>query len=182
MEDGEEAVVRYWQDSVTNIVQQYRLECPNGFKRTYVYTHLPRNFRTNTMLAGLCNLCDDFGHSNFDALCSHAQEVSNLEGSTCSVDHAGIVKILQGYQTFLKRQFSKAAERHSTCKELCMGHAFGTCQEEHPAHCGDITAFYDVCGTLSLAMGQSNDLAQRVKLEAKMADAVSTHWEYLGHL
>lgn len=30
--------------------------------------------------------------------------------------------------------------------------------------------------------GQSNDQAQRVKLEAKMADAVSTHWEYLGHL
>ena len=98
------------------------------------------------------------------------------------MDHAGIVTILRGYQTFLKRQFSKAAERHSTCKELCMSHAFGTCQEEHPDHCGDITAFYDVCETLSLAIGQSRDQAQRVKLEAKMADAVSTHWEYLGHL
>lgn len=178
--DGEETAVRYWQDSIKNIVQQYCLECPNGVKRTYVYTHLPRNFRMNTMLAGLCNLCDDFGHSNFDALCSIAQDVSSLQGST--VDHAGVEKIFRGHQTFLKRKFSKSAERHSTCKELCMSHAFGSCPEEHPDHCGDITAFYDACETLSLALEQCSDQVERVKLEQKLADTVSTHGEYLGHL
>ena len=37
-------------------------------KRTHVYTHLPCNFHKSTMLAGLCNLCDDFGHANLCAL------------------------------------------------------------------------------------------------------------------
>lgn len=44
MVDGEVTAVRYWQDSIKNIVQQYRLECPNGVKRTYVYTHLPHEY------------------------------------------------------------------------------------------------------------------------------------------
>ena len=54
--NGKETSVRYWQDSLKNIVQQYMLENPNGVKRIFIYTHLPKNFRTNTMLAGLCNL------------------------------------------------------------------------------------------------------------------------------
>ena len=60
----EETAVRYWQDTVKGLVSQYLLEFPNGVKRTYIYTHLPVNFRMNTMLAGLWNLCHDFGHSN----------------------------------------------------------------------------------------------------------------------
>ena len=41
--DGEESAVRYWQDSIKGVVQHYLLHCPNDVKRTYVYTHLPRN-------------------------------------------------------------------------------------------------------------------------------------------
>ena len=73
----EETAVRYWQDTVKGLVNQYLLEFPNGVKRTYIYTHLPINFRVNTMLAGLCNLCNDFGHSNFDELCELIIEVSS---------------------------------------------------------------------------------------------------------
>jgi len=39
-------------------------------KRTYIYTHLPTNFHMNTTLAGLSNICDDFGYSNFNELCT----------------------------------------------------------------------------------------------------------------
>ena len=38
MVEGKETAVRYWQDSLKNIVQQYLLENPNGVKRTYIYT------------------------------------------------------------------------------------------------------------------------------------------------
>ena len=48
MVNGTETAVRYWQDSLKNVVQQYLLENPNGIKRTYIYTHLPQNFRMNT--------------------------------------------------------------------------------------------------------------------------------------
>ena len=58
--EGEETAVRYWQDTVKGLINQYLLEFPNGVKRTYIYTHLPTNFRMNTMLAGLCNICNDF--------------------------------------------------------------------------------------------------------------------------
>ncbi|XP_044164132.1 uncharacterized protein LOC122948377 [Acropora millepora] len=175
MVDGEETAVRYWQDSVKNIVQQYRLECPNGVKRTYVYTHLPRNFCMSTMLAGLCNLCDDFGHSNFDAMCSITHTVSQVE--TITVDCHCVVKSLRAYQTFL----AKSSERHSTCKELCMSHAFGSCTEEHPDQCAEVTNFYDACKTVSSAIELCAP-SLRVKLQEKLADTVSTHWEYVGHL
>ena len=64
--DGQETPIRYWKDSVKELVNQYLLEYPNGVKRTYIYTYLPSYFRYNTKLAGLCNLCDEFGYSNFE--------------------------------------------------------------------------------------------------------------------
>lgn len=57
---GEECPVRYWQDSIKQLVKQYLLEFPNGVKRSYIYAHMPKNYRSNTLLAGLCNLCEDF--------------------------------------------------------------------------------------------------------------------------
>ena len=55
-----------YQDSVKELVNQYLLEFPYGVKRTYNYTHVPPNFHYDTMLAGLCNWRDEFGHSNYD--------------------------------------------------------------------------------------------------------------------
>ena len=57
--DGEETPVRYWKDNVKELVNQQLLEFPNGVKRTYIYMHLP---------AGLCNICDECGHSCFEKL------------------------------------------------------------------------------------------------------------------
>ena len=68
--DGQETPIRYRKDSVKELVNQYLLEYPNGVKRTYIYTHLPSYFRYNIMLAGLCNLCDEFGYSNFEKFAS----------------------------------------------------------------------------------------------------------------
>ena len=90
----EETAVRYWQDTVTGLVSHYLLEFPNGVKGTYISTHLPVNFRTNT-LARLCNLCDDFGHSNFDELCELITKVS----SKCSgLNASALIKDVRKYQ------------------------------------------------------------------------------------
>ena len=64
--NNEECPVRYWQDSIKSLIQQYLMEFPGGVKRTYIYSHIPKNFRQNSMLAGLCNLCEDYGYSNFE--------------------------------------------------------------------------------------------------------------------
>ena len=45
MVSGEETAVRYWQDSIESVIKQYQLEFPNGVKRSYIYSHLPKNFR-----------------------------------------------------------------------------------------------------------------------------------------
>ena len=39
----------------------------------------------NTMLTGLCNLCDDYGHTNFDLVCELFREIENLGGETTNV-------------------------------------------------------------------------------------------------
>lgn len=97
MVEGEETAVRYWQDTIKGLVDQYLLEFPNGVKRTYIYTHLPTNFRMDTMLAGSCNLCDDF-----DELCSFIQEVSSM----CpGLNASSLIKDVRVYQKFLKPSF-----------------------------------------------------------------------------
>ena len=111
--DGQETPIRYWKDSVKELVNQYLLEYPNG---TYIYTHLPSYFRYNTMLAGLCNLCDEFGYSNFEKLASF---LANVETATNVSMKEMRTKILQ-HQRYMKTQFPKQAERHSPCLELCM--------------------------------------------------------------
>ena len=75
---GEETAVRYWQDIIKSLVNQYLLEFPNGVKSTYKYTHLPTNFGMNSMLGGLCNICDDFEYSDFDDLCTFIDEICSL--------------------------------------------------------------------------------------------------------
>jgi len=181
--DSKETAVRYWQDSIKNIVQQYLLENPNGVKRTYIYTHLPQNFRSNTMLAGLCNLCDDFGHSNFDEMCKLVHEIANLgDGESNSFDPTSLAKELRNYQPFLKTKYSKLVERHSTCLELCLNHAFGTCSEEHPDSLQEVTQFYQACDKLSTSLQNSANSIARDKLEKKLAESISTQWSYVSHL
>ena len=81
--------------TLKGLINQYLLEFPNGVKRTYIYTHLPTNFRMNTMLAGLCNICNDFGHSNFDELCTFIEELcSHSPGHNGSA----LVKDVRRYQ------------------------------------------------------------------------------------
>lgn len=181
--DGKETAVRYWQDSIKNIVQQYHLENPNGIKRTYIYTHLHQNFRSNTMLAGLCNLCDDFGHSNFDEMCKLVQEITHLgDGESNSFDPTSLAKELRNYQAFLKTKYSKLVEWHSTCLELCLNHAFGTCSEEHPDSLQEVTQFYQACDKLSTSLQNSANSIARDKLEKKLAESISTQWSYVSHL
>ena len=112
-------------------------------------------------------------------MCSIVHSVSQVE--TTTVDCHCVVKSLRAYQTFLKTKLAKSSERHSTCKELCMSHAFGSCTEEHPDHCAEVTNFYDACKTVSSAIELCAP-SLRVKLQEKLADSVSTHWEYVGHL
>ena len=104
--DGKETGVRYWQCDIKNVIQQYQLKFPDGLKRTYIYSHLPKNFRMNSMLAGLCNLCDDFGHSNFEStqlLFDGLKKVGVLHVAA----HSEFVSTSRQYQKFLKVDFPR---------------------------------------------------------------------------
>ena len=103
--DGKETGVRYWQCDIKDVVQQYQLKFPNGVKRSYIYAHIPKNFRSNSMLAGLCNLCDDFGHSNFDSLLSLLDDIKNQ--GVLDTAHPQVGKDVRDYQKFLKMKFNK---------------------------------------------------------------------------
>lgn len=101
--EGEECPVRYWQDSIKEVVKQYLLEFPNGVKRSYIYAHIPKNFRSNTLLAGLCNLCEDFGFSNFDKLRDLVQKIA----ANCPCENLSSIKNkITDVQRYLKTKFS----------------------------------------------------------------------------
>ena len=83
--DGKECPVGYWQSSIKEVIQHYLLEFPGNVKRSYIYAHIPKNFRSNTMLAGLCNLCEDYGYSNFANLKAFVQKL----GADCPQQEFG---------------------------------------------------------------------------------------------
>ena len=103
--NGAETAVRYWQCDVKDVIQQYQLKFPNGLKRTYIYTHLPKNFRTNSMLAGLCNLCDDFSHTNFDSLLALLADFNSKNALNTPL--SSLVQTTREHQKYLNLKFSK---------------------------------------------------------------------------
>ena len=101
--EGKECPVRYWQDSIKQFVRQYQLEFPYDVKRSYIYAHIPKNFRSNTMVAGLCNICNEYGFSNFAQLRELVQSIA----TDCQwEDLSSIIKMISGLQRYLKTKFS----------------------------------------------------------------------------
>ena len=101
--EGKECPVRYWQYSIKQLVRQYQLEFPNGVKRSYIYAHITKNFGSNTMLAGLCNICEDYGFSNFAKLRELVQSIAT--DCPCE-DLSSIIKMISALQRYLKTKFS----------------------------------------------------------------------------
>ena len=151
--DGQETPVRYWKDNVKEIVNQYLLEFPSGTNRTFIFTHLPPNFRYNTMLAGLCNLCDEFGHSNFEKFMTL---LGSVERATMVYVKDLRKKLLQ-HQRFMKTQFAYQVQRHSPCLELCMTNAFASCSHPHDRFCPDACGIYDVYKQVQMLLPSASE-------------------------
>lgn len=100
---GEETPVRYWQSSIKDAIQQYLLEIPRGVKRSYIYAHIPKNFRSNTMLAGLCNLSEDYGYANFSNLKERIQKVA---ADSPKYEVSDTEKNVTTLQRYLRTKFS----------------------------------------------------------------------------
>ena len=166
--DGQETPVRYWTDSIKILVNQYLLEFHNGVKRTYIYSHRPPNFRSDTMLAGLCNLCDNYSCSNYDKI---QTLLSDIERSTSILLKEEKTKVTK-YQQFLETQFGKTTESHSLCLELCMAHAFGSCTEAHPKSCPDVPAFVQVEKVVQEHIGRIAHCLERDRLKEELNEVV----------
>ena len=100
--NAEESQIRYWQNSIRDDIQQYLLEFPGGVKCSFIYGHVPKNFRTNTMLAGLCNLGEDYGYSNFASL---KDLVDKVRADCHHEDLSEIAKNIDVLQHYLKTKF-----------------------------------------------------------------------------
>ena len=80
---------------------------------------LPANFRYNTMLAGLCNIWDECGHSNFEKLFSLLTEVE----SATAVSMKQMKARVADYQRFCKTIIQTSREALTLCRtvhELCI--------------------------------------------------------------
>jgi len=71
------------------------------------------------VLAGLCNLCDDFGHSNFELL---QLLLDNLKkaGIINAATHSETVSASRQYQKYLKVEFPKEVSGKLTNKKCNM--------------------------------------------------------------
>lgn len=175
--NGEETPIRYWKDNVKELVNQYLMEFPNGVKRTYIYTHLPANFRYNTMLAGLCNLCDEFGYANYDKFATFLNDVERATVTSLRDIKGKVIR----HQRFMKTQFSKQAEIHSPYLELCMDHAFGECNQAHDS-CSDAVVLHEVVKSVNELLATIPSADDRKKLSEELKSLMTAHEQYVGHL
>ena len=84
------------------------------------------------------------------------------------------VKVLK-HQWFMKNQFSKVAERHSSCLELCIGRAFGSCTESHPSCCSDVVALEKVEKVVKDNINRVAGTAVKDKLKKELKEVMSSH-------
>lgn len=178
MKDGQETPVRYWKDNIKELVNQYMLEFPNGVKRTYIYTHLPTNFRYNTMLAGLCNLCDEFGHANYEKFMCLLTSVERV--TTVSVKDLK-AKVSQ-HQRFMKTQFAHQVQRHSSCLELCMNNAFASCSQPHDRFCPDACSLFDVSEQVHILLSSIPSANEQESLREELDEIMKVNIQYAAHL
>ena len=176
--NNEETPIRYWKDNVKELINQYLLEFPNGVKRTYLYTHLPPNFRYNTMLAGLCNLCDEFGYSNFEKFTTLLSNVERITAVSMADFKAKVLK----HQRYMKTQFANDVQRHSPCLELCMNNALGTCSHPHNMFCPDATGLFDVAKQLQELLSNVASLNEQQSLKDELDGLMKVHTQYVAHL
>ena len=125
------------------------------------------------MLAGLCNLCDEFGHSNYDNFTSFLEGIQ--KSSAIPVDELK-AKVLK-HQSFMKTKFSNQVERHSPCLELCMDHAFGSCMKTYDSS-SDGVGIYEVASSVKDLMSNLNTGEQR-KLTEELDSPLSVHKQYV---
>ena len=129
------------------------------------------------MLAGLCNICDDYGHSNYDKLISLMSEIEQKVGVSLKEEKTKVLK-----HQFFKKQFSKVVEKHSPCHELCITHAFGSCLESHPSCCNDVHALYKVEKVAKDTINKLADTATKKTMEEELKEVMNSHALYASHL
>lgn len=90
--------------------------------------------------------------------------------------------ILRCYETFLKTKFSKLAQKHSPCLELCKTHAFASCSEQHQAVSSDILVMHNVHSSISQSLDPPSDEPTKCDLHARLQEFFKVHYDYLAHL
>ena len=72
--------------------------------------------------------------------------------------------------------------KHSTCQELCLLFAFGSCEEPHPHSSPAFTQFFQVCDQVSSKIGEIEYEEKKEELQSRFKECVKVHWQYCGHL
>ncbi|KAJ7377703.1 hypothetical protein OS493_027265 [Desmophyllum pertusum] len=130
------------------------------------------------MLAGLFNLCHDYGHSNYEKLFGLLNDVQQATAVSMKETKAKVLKS----QQYMKTQFTKHAERHSPCLELCMSHAFGSCSESHPSCFPDVVRLLEVEKYVKETLPRIANAAEHDQLMEDLQDVMNTHTQYVSHL
>ena len=171
--NGQETPIHYCNDRVKELVNQNLLEFPNGVNRNKNYTHMIPNFPYNTMLAGLCNWRDEFGHSNYNNFTSLLEGIQRSSAIPVAEMKSKVLK----HQSFMKTKFSNQSERHSACLELCMDHAFGSCMKVHDSS-SDGVGINEVASSVKDLLSNLNTAEQR-KLTEEPDSLLTVHKQYM---
>ena len=130
------------------------------------------------MLAGLCNICDEHGHGNFEKL---KQLVDDVGRKSTEIVASNVNKELSEHLRYKKNRFKKEAEVHSSCLELCLSFAFGSCSQEHPHTTSQPNSFYCTTNGIQDAISQMEPVDQ-ADLKKQLDECLSDFKLFMGHL
>lgn len=103
VDGAQECPVIYWQDSIKQVIKQYLVEFKGNVKKSFIYAHIPKNFQSNTMLAGLYNLCEDLGFFKF---CKPEGHGPRLGADSLHENLGSVTKSITLLQRYVKTKFS----------------------------------------------------------------------------
>lgn len=94
-----------------------------------------------------------------------------------------LIKQLTTHLRYFKNKFRKEAEAHTSCLELCLSSAVGSCSKGHPHTSAEIDSFYLTAVVRAIEEGiQDLPSANQATLSKQLDESLTNFKLYLGHL
>ena len=152
--------------------------------RTKFYEALEAgNFREIVEMAGLCNLCTEFGAKNFEGLENLTTAIENHLSLTCN-KMSDMRKRVKHFKGYLISEFPKNLQQHSHCSTHCINWYISPnprC-DQHDTSCYDCNERWDIFRDLENMINQTTNNENKTAQLNRLKEIQNNLSQYICHI